>query len=601
MHKNRSIQFSMFITYFLIISTLILFFCVSIYIWGNTSLKAQAKSDISSLSTTFSQALNNQVDILDSVSLNVVYSNLVKQTFSDYIALDKSKPSVNSAAERLYNTKQLTDVLMGILGPNMPVKQINLYDFSGRMFATGIYNNDIKFSFRSRPWYRQVLKNAGKKYITLPHEDVQVSKLINANLHGKYLSLCREYYDKNYNPQGIVEVEQDYNSIFSILKNYNTKREHVYIFNSAGDILYPDNLSKKQAALYSKYCALSSKNGFVSTKNSLTQQNELVSYVKSEDTGWTTIVVISEQAFMQPIYLFSIALLISTIALLALALFLSFLTAKKITSPISKLRKTVKNIDYNAAPTTSIAELNSGFIELEELNHAFIKMEARVKKSVEEAMLSHQSEMQSRILALQSKMNPHFLYNTLSIISAMAEEEMCQQIKGICMNVSDMLRYISSDTSLITLDNEIQYIDQYIACIKCFYADKLSYSIDIDSAMYELKIPKLLVQPLVENAIKHGTKNAPPWIVSVKGFICNGSWQIDVFDNGPGFDLEKLNALDEKICEITKTGLLPSIEIEGMGLLNTYIRLKSTYGDNTIFRIENNPAGGSKVSIGGSI
>ena len=592
----------MFVTYFLIISTLILLFCISIYVWGNTSLKAQAKSDIKSLSTTYSQALNNQVGIMDSVSLNVVYSNLVKQTFSDYINLDKGKPDVHSAAKRLYNTKQLTDVLMGILGPNMPVKQINLYDFSGRMFATGTYNTDIKFSFRRQAWYRQVLKNAGKKYITAPHEDVPVSKLINANLHGKYISLCREYYDKNYNPQGIVEIEQDYNTIFSILKNNNTKREHVYVYNSVGDILYPDNLSPKEAAIYSKYCiAFTSQKGFVSIKNSVTKQNELLSYVKSDDTGWTTIVVMSEQAFMQPIYLFSVVLLISTIALLALAFFLSLLTAKKITSPISKLRKAVKDIDYSNAPAASIAELNSGFIELEELNHAFIKMEARVKKSVEEAMLSHQSEMQSRILALQSKMNPHFLYNTLSVISAMAEEEMCQQIKGICVNVSDMLRYISSDTSLIELDNEIQYIDQYIACIKCFYADKLSYSIEIDSAMYELKIPKLLVQPLVENAIKHGTKNAPPWVVSVKGFIKDSLWQIDVFDNGPGFDLKQLDTLNKKILEITKTGLLPSLEIEGMGLLNTYIRLKMTYGNDTIFRIENNPTGGSKVSIGGTI
>jgi two-component system, sensor histidine kinase YesM len=592
----------MFITYFLIISTLILLFCASIYIWGNTSLKAQAKSDISGLSSTYSQALSNQVGIMDSVSLNVVYLNLVKQTFSDYITLGKGRTDVHSAAEKLYNTKQLTDVLMGILGPNMPVKQINLYDFNGHMFATGTYNTDIQYSFHNRFWYREVLSNAGKKYITSPHEDMQVSKLIDANLHGKYISLCREYYDKNYNPQGIVEIEQDYNTLFSILKNSGTKREQVYVFNTSGDIIYPDNLSPKEAGIYSKYyAATTSQKGIVTITNSLTKQSDLLSYVKSDDTGWTTVVAISEQAFLQPIYFFSLAILLSTIALLALAFFLSFLTAKKITAPISKLRRTVKNIDYNAEPSDSIGELNSGFIELEELNHAFIRMDARVKKSVEEAMLSHQSEMQSRILALQSKMNPHFLFNTLSIINAMAEEEMCKQIKSICMNVSDMLRYISSDTSLITLDNEIQYIDQYIACIKYFYGDKLSYSIEVDRAMYTLKIPKLLVQPLVENAVKHGTKNTPPWTVAVKGFIKDGLWQIDVLDNGSGFDLKKLYDLNQKIREIDKTGLLPSLEIEGMGLLNTYIRLKMQYGNETIFHIENVKTGGSKVSIGGNI
>jgi two-component system sensor histidine kinase YesM len=587
----------MFITYSLIISIIVLVFCISFYIWGYTLLKSQAKTEISNLSTTFSQTLDNQIQIMDSVSLNVLYSNLVKQTFSNYISLNEGKPSNDTTASRLDNTKQLTDVLMGILGPNMPVKQINLYDFNGQMFGTGTYNTDIKSSVSSLSWYNIVVANAGKKYLTLPHDDVQVSRPINANINEKYISLCREYFDKYNNPQGIVEVEQDYNTIFDLLENSNLSKECVYVFNDSGDIIYPRNLSKNEIST----TVFSSQNGLVTIKNSSTKQNELLSYVHSTYTGWTTVVVISEQSFLQPVYIFSLVILLSTFVLLVLALYLSFVTAKKITSPISKLRKLVKNIDYNAMPMESLIEIKSGFIELEELNHAFFKMNLRVNKSVEEAILSHQNEMQSRMLALQSKMNPHFLYNTLSILSAMAEENMNKQIKEICINVSDMLRYISSDASLVKIDNEILYINQYISCVKYFYGEKLFCSIDIDKAMYELKIPKLMIQPLVENAIKHGTKNSPPWIIKVKGFIKDGCWQIIVEDNGAGFDINRLDELKQKINEINQTGLLPCLEIEGMGLLNIYMRLKMTYGDSAIFEISNNAIGETIILIGGNI
>jgi two-component system sensor histidine kinase YesM len=472
------------------------------------------------------------------------------------------------------------------------------------MFATGAYNSNTNLSVSSQTWYKQVVANAGDRLLTLPHDDMQVTKSINADTNEKYISLCREYFGEYGDSEGVIEVEQDYSTIFSLLEsgNLNNKNESIYVFNNEGDVIYPlSELSNKGISSYFKYInSTSLQSGFVAIKNNV-KQNELLSYVRSPYTGWTTAVVVSEQALLSPVYTFSIIILLSTFVLLILALYLSFATARKITSPIFKLRKLIRSIDYNAIPSESMTEINSGFTELEELNDAFYKMNLRVKKSVEGEILSHKNEMQSRMLALQSQMNPHFLYNTLSIISAMAEENMNQQIKEICINVSDMFRYISSDTSLIEIDNEIRYINQYISCVKYFYGNKLSCTINIDTEMNKLKIPKLLIQPLVENAVKYGTKNAPPWIIKVRGYIEDDHWQIDVEDNGPGFDIQELNILNQKINDIDQTGLLPSLEIEGMGLLNTYMRLKLTYGDSTIFKIISNASEGTTISIGGSI
>ena len=137
--------------------------------------------------------------------------------------------------------------------------------------------------------------------------------------------------------------------------------------------------------------------------------------------------------------------------------------------------------------------------------------------------------------------------------------------------------------------------------MKYRYGNKLTYSIELEDGLREIKVPKMIVQPLVENAIKYSTTQEPPWKINVYGYISNTFWKIIVKDNGPGFDSEKLDYLQQKIEEIDRSGLLPSLELDGMGLLNIYIRLRLLYKNQTIFQIANNIEGGTNITIGGSL
>ena len=133
------------------------------------------------------------------------------------------------------------------------------------------------------------------------------------------------------------------------------------------------------------------------------------------------------------------------------------------------------------------------------------------------------------------------------------------------------------------------------------YGKKLLYEIKIDDQLKEILIPKLIIQPLVENAIKYSTIKAPPWSIKINGSISDGYWQINVIDNGEGFEAEKLEQFNQKIKEIEQDGLLPGLEMEGMGLLNIYIKLMLVYKNQKIFRIAKYPEGGSIITIGGSL
>jgi LytS/YehU family sensor histidine kinase len=120
--------------------------------------------------------------------------------------------------------------------------------------------------------------------------------------------------------------------------------------------------------------------------------------------------------------------------------------------------------------------------------------------------------------------------------------------------------------------------------------------------MQNIKIPKLCLQLIVENSIKFTTKSIkPPWKIEVIGTISHSYWQISISDNGKGFGDNEINDINNKINEINKTGLLPNLEISGMGLMNIYIRFKLLYKGSHIFRISNLASGGAQLTIGGNI
>jgi two-component system, sensor histidine kinase YesM len=498
-------------------------------------------------------------------------------------------------------------LLFAIIGPNRPVQQIYLFDFNGKVFGTGTDNRQQNMSVRKKPWYNNVMNNNGKKYLSIPMKDLELSKYVTSNKDLYYVSLCRIYFDYYNIPNGIVEVKQYYDEIFKSLnesQQSETNEANVYVYNSDGTIIYPliDNPSKNDAYYFNLCHSTSSEKSSISANNPFTKEKELLNYTYSDFTGWTTVVVESEQKLLSPVFSFTRIVMLFTGVILLLALGFSFFAAKKITVPISKLRKAIKALNLESISTSTPEALISDLNELEDLNQAFHKMNLKVKKSLDDLILSQNHEMQSRMLALQSQMNPHFLYNTLNTISVMAEEAMDNQIIKMCSNVSSLLRYISSDKSpIVKLSTEIEYTEKYLECMKLRYGNKFSYSIEFDEGIKEINIPKLVIQPLVENALKYGTNREPPWFIRISGYRTNTYWQVDVQDNGPGFDPEGLKYLLEKIEQIDNSGLLPSLDLDGMGLLNIYMRLKLSYKNQMIFQIKDYITGGAIITIGGSL
>lgn len=205
------------------------------------------------------------------------------------------------------------------------------------------------------------------------------------------------------------------------------------------------------------------------------------------------------------------------------------------------------------------------------------------------------------MLALQAQMNPHFLYNTLSLIHVMAEDGCEEEILNVTECLSEMLRYISSgSTEPVIMRREIGFVENYLAIIHERYGDKLKCEINIPQSMQQIKMPKLIIQPLLENCTKYAMNGRPPWLLSVTGELTDDRWRVSVCDNGPGFSAEVLQELSEKMAAADLNNNTEVLEIDGMGLVNIYTRLKLFYGKEGYFEIKNSAGGGAEIIIGGT-
>lgn len=616
--RLKNIQTILFSTYTLIIIVVFTILVAWVYLWVSGLIKNNATDSLVNFGQSMQDQIDSEIRKMNDVSLNVMYSNLVKNQFRKYLTDLETLPQEpdeglqqpvtlpGASANSVQSAKELAEILTAAMGPSRAAEQIYLYDFNSKVYGNGFDNGERSYDPNTAPWFQAVMSTQGK-YITVPVEDEEMSKFISSREKQFSLSLFRQFYD-NYNvPIGIVEVKQYYNRIFKSVLSFVKQRayeENVLVFDDVGQIIYP---LKADRSLYDPYIRQlgkrqpSAESAYESFRNPVTGDRELLSSHRSDLTDWNTVVIVSENKLLAPLADFTRKTLFVAVGILLFAMLLSFVAAKKITFPIYRILRTVRNIRLDDLGSGRIAsqELNSGLNELDQLHDAFLNMSSRLRQSMDELLLSQSQEVQSRLIALQSQMNPHFLYNTLATISVMAEENMNEQIVSMSENMSDILRYISSDLSVVELQTEILHTRKYLEVNEIRHGKKLVYSFEIDEPLIRVMIPKLVIQPLVENSLKFATRQEPPWHIRISGFVEGNAWRVTVSDNGPGLSPESLRKLREQIEETYLTNVTPVLQLGGMGLLNIFIRMRLTYGPESVFLFQNLPDGGAEITIGG--
>jgi two-component system sensor histidine kinase YesM len=283
----------------------------------------------------------------------------------------------------------------------------------------------------------------------------------------------------------------------------------------------------------------------------------------------------------------------------------AYFIINKITNPLRQLKTEIEKTELANLPKSF--EVESSNDEIKELANSYNRLKERLNLAIIREIESEQSNMQAKMDSLQAQINPHFLNNILNIIAnkgiILGDDEICQMCEGI----AEMLRYsTSTEKRDATIEQEISHVSHYLNLMKKRYEDCLQYEIEIDPKMKDFPIPKIVLQTFVENAIIHGYKNDKNhMMISIKGYIEKDQWYIDIMDNGEGIAQKKIDEILTKCVETEYKIFLGDREtgfkIGGMGIVNTYARLKLFYRDKMIFYIGNRSEGGTLVRIGASI
>lgn len=601
MKKRRTIQESLFMYFSLIIISVILIFVFFFYIYTSNILTQRASDSFQKLSYSISAQVDQEIRKMDTVSLNIAYSNLIKGAFANYLK--------GNGSSKYENSKSLVDLLISMMGPLRSVEQINMYGLDGQMVGAGFLNQSINVALNNKAWFNTVLSYGGLKYISLPYNNSFFITDTNLKQSRYFISLYRICFDKYGQKVAVIETAQDCDVVFGEIGNIinsGADNVRVFIFNGEGQLMFPyRNIDEEDYAFYFDKINTSGSNalsGSFTVYNPNIKENEVVAYNRSDYTDWSVLVVQQAKQVLAPVNRFTVLTVMITAIMLISSLFLSFFTASRLTNPLRRIHEAVQKTELNNLALNNDFELNSSVDELEELNSAFQNMNNKLKQSLDELLMAKQEELQAKMLALQSQMNSHFLYNSLATIGIMAEEHMDESIITMCEDVSFMLRYVSSgQLSIVPVEMEIEYVEKYLECMQLRYGSNLRYSIDVADEIEKVEIPKLLVQPLVENALKHGTNVEPPWNISVYGRAADDHWYVTVSDNGPGFKAEVIESFEREKQLAWQNNFESNVNSVGVGLLNTFNRLKLTYKENMVFEIRNKADGGAEVTIGGFI
>ena len=266
------------------------------------------------------------------------------------------------------------------------------------------------------------------------------------------------------------------------------------------------------------------------------------------------------------------------LAFFAITIVLSVVVSTRISRPIKQLRRSMQAVEQgNFDIQADIRSAN----EIGELGKDFNIMISEIKKLLHRITEQQEQKRKSELKALQMQINPHFLYNTLDSVIWMAEGKKQEEVIAMSSALARLFRLsISRGKEIIDVASEVEHVANYLTIQKIRYKDKLDYRLEVPEEILGYKTVKIILQPLVENAIYHGIKNkAGTGIITIAGSRTASGIELTVQDDGVGMDPERLERLRQSLAgEREPDETEPSSPHSGLGVRNVDERIKLYFG-----------------------
>ena len=275
---------------------------------------------------------------------------------------------------------------------------------------------------------------------------------------------------------------------------------------------------------------------------------------------------------------------------------------RNITKPISRIAEEISQMAMEDAGAP-LSVSTSGEIDTIEASvkryRAAIKFEHdEVLKKNEQLFSISLARKQTELLALQSQINPHFLYNTLESMRSIGAAYKSREIMDISTAMASIFRYSIKENDIVNLSKELAIINKYLTIMDIRFAGKYKHSIHIQDDMLDYSIPKMTIQPLVENAFYHGLEmKVPPGVLEISGSKCEDAFEITIHDTGQGIEPDKLKDIRTLIAEGSSTEFASNSSEKSIGLQNIKYRCSLTYGEGFDLQIHSEYGRGTYVTV----
>ncbi|CAI3573659.1 sensor histidine kinase [Clostridium neonatale] len=361
------------------------------------------------------------------------------------------------------------------------------------------------------------------------------------------------------------------------------KESQYFIFSSMGDIVYSTNasdLATKKKTMWLEEIA-GNKSGKI--KKDIDGKKMIICYDTIESTGWVSAVVIPVDSILIELASMRYFILFLGIILIILASICASFISKSITKPIDKLLVAIKKMGEGKFSTKVQVNRND---EIGNLIKKFNEMDDKISTLIEENYISSIREKEAIIMSLNIQLNPHFLYNTLNVINWIAIENNEKEISKMIISLSSMLRYTAHNNEEISdFKKDLEWLKKYIYIMQNRFENKFNVFYEIDEDVEFYKVPKLFLQPFVENSIIHGFSMIDSGgSLKITGRLEGEMVYFSVEDNGRGMD-------NKRIKEVMETNT------DNIGIRNVNNRIKLIYGDKYGVTIQSEINRGTRITI----
>lgn len=587
--KTHSIKSLLAVYNFIPLFFTVCVFSTAFYVFTSQLMLEREKRALTISANQITSSIEAELTKMSTLAFNISYSYQLKSNIQEHLELFTPE-SQASNQEKFENTKKITTVIREITGPYKQVPQVTLILPELHLIGYGLYayihpvNPHTRYALSNYNWKSGAMLFSGMHTNTLSESMDPTLK------HARYISLYKTVFDHYQNPLAVLEIEQFADTIFSKSTEDSQK---LIVFDRNGIEIYPN--TTPQGSIYQSFLTREAIGTVKEFFNPATKKSEMIATTESISSGWLILTVTDGQKYLLPIYRFLGIMIVISLIILGSGFLLSSFLSRRIARSLAHLNTKINQLDWSRLASAEQgnalekAKTHSSVNEVNALHLSFQAMNDKLDESFTTLLAEKTLQTQSRMLALQGQMDPHFIYNMLTNISIMAENKDNKEIIDTINHFTRILRYISNGANLIvTIEEELQIVDHYIACMHVRFGEALSFTKDIPPQLLSVQVPRHSILPIVENSIKYGMKGAPPWEIRINGAVTEKGWQISVSDSGPGFEeaaLKKIQA-DLETCKTNKKKQLDS-HINGMGLLNLYSRLLIFYQDALFFTLEN--------------